>query len=447
MSLTRSSSQNSRSLTRLGRSDARSSSQNARSLTRLGRSDARSYSLLTIDEEVTPSLVAKAARLPQTQLYTNFVLTAFPCYFKATENRVPINWVEYVERRRNGTDAPFDWAIRSLTAIYAGSIHDDQRCMDAGRELYTRALRGLSGLVSDVSTAKSDEALSTAIALAVFEMLASTSEDGWISHAHGIRALMRLRGPKAHRTGFGCALYIAYRNVLITSALTTGEECFFEEPEWQELNRDIAAENAKQPASSVYTEISERAFREVVKLPGYVKIARSLCKAGPERLKHERPMLLQDVLATRAALRGIHTEFSMSVSTLRAGTTPRSGFIGPVPHDFFDGFSKLSIQGIRSAILLLNYIIILLDPSQRRAAEAENRSISNLTVTTKDPNSNLTRGAISGQLTPPASPRPRDLMVKPFSMPVTRKTPSSNWMDQIALTMGMAGVRVSLIDE
>jgi hypothetical protein len=399
---------------------------------------------------VAPSLVAKTVSAQQTQLYTNFVMAAFPCYFKATETRVPINWVEYVGGRCTIKSSPFDWAIRSLTTIYTGSLYKDPRYLDASRECYHRSLRGLSNLLNQVETAKSDEALSAAIALTVFEMHACTTPDGWIHHAAGIRAMMRLRGPQAHLQGFGCALYIAIRNTLVTAALVTGEPCFLEDHEWQELNEMIAAENAKQPDSSVYTDITERAFRQVVKLPGFVKRMRDLQDLPQKR---EQPALLRDILATRAALRGIHTEFSMSVSTLRAGREPETDFIGPLPHLFFDGFSTLSVQGIRSAILMSNYLIILLDPSQRNAAEAENRLVSDRMDSGSS--SDSSRGTCPGfknnsPLTPPGSPgstgRSR-LMIESQVTPETRQSPTTDWMDRIATTMGLAGVRVSLIDD
>ncbi|KAJ5454840.1 uncharacterized protein N7458_005796 [Penicillium daleae] len=407
---------------------ARSSSQELLWISREGRSDARYLTYSPSNENVTPSLVAKAAAAGQIQLYINFVLDAYPCYFKATETRVPVNWVEYVASRESG-DTPFDLAVRSLTTMYAGSRHNDPSYSDAGREFYIRAMRGLSKLLNDETKAKSDEALATAISLAVYEMHCSTTSDGWIHHAAGIRALMRLRGPRTHYNGFGCALYIAYRNTLVTSALVTGEDCFLEEPEWQALNEHIAAENAKQPDSSVYTDITERAFREVVKLPGFVRRMREI---------QGLPLNVQ---------KRIHTEFSMTASTLRAGREPKTGFIGPIPHHFFDGFSALTMQGIRSSILLLNYIIILLDPSQRPDAEAENRIIADRMRAARCPQSAESHDGSTSPLTPPGSPGRPHLMIESRVTPETRQPPTTDWMDRIATTMGMEGVRISLVDD
>lgn len=392
--------------------------------------------------------MARTVSAQQTQLFINFVLSAFPCYFKATETRVPVNWVEYVDARRGVADSPFDWAIRSMTTMYTGHLYGDPRYLHAGRELYTRALRGMSGLLSDVTTAKSDNTIATAITLTLVEMHSCNTAQGWMHHTSGIRALMLLRGPKAHRHGFGAAVYIACRTMLVASALVAGDACFLEEPEWQELNEQIAAENAKQPNSSVYTDITERAFREVVKLPGFVKRFRDLSAVGPDADKRKRTDLLRQVLATRAALRGIHTEFSMSVSTLRAGHEPEVGFIGPMPYHFFDRFSTLSIRGIRSGILLLNYLIILLDPFQRPAAEAENRII--ISERTRAVGGTGPRPGFyddSPHLTPPGSPGRARLVVDSMITPETRQPPTTDWLDRIASTMGMEGTRVSLIDD
>ncbi|KAJ5156865.1 hypothetical protein N7492_009668 [Penicillium capsulatum] len=338
-----------------------------------------------------------------------------------------------------------------MTTLYIGSLHNDPRYLDASHDLYIRALRGLSGLLNNASTAKSDNALATAIALGVVEMQCCHTADGWTRHASGIRALMRLRGPEAHLHGFGCALYVACRNTLVTAALVSGEKCFLEDPEWQELNEQIAARNAKQPDSSVYTDITERAFREIVKLPGFVKRLREALKSTPGVQKRQESPLLPQMLATRATLRGIHTEFSMSVSTLRAGHEPQADFIGPIPHHFFDGFSALSIRGIRSGILILNCLLILIDPSQRSAAEAENRILADQMQGTggtgRDSNSPSNSHPRGPPLTPPGSPGRARLRVESMITPENRQPATTDWMDRIATTMGLEGVRVSLIDD
>ncbi|KAE8158691.1 hypothetical protein BDV40DRAFT_11503 [Aspergillus tamarii] len=394
-----------------------------------------------INETVSHSLSVTAASSLQTQVFTNFVLSAFPCYFKCTETQVPVNWVEYVENRR-GTNSCFDWALRACTTSYAGAVHNDQRLLKEARVMYIQSLRCLGGLLSDVSTAKSDEALATAITLAVYEKHHCTDADSWLKHASGIRTLMKLRGPSAHLHGFGCAMYVAYRGFLVTAALVTGEECFLQEPEWQALNEEIAANNAKLPDSSLYTDVVERGFLEVLKIPGHVKQVRKLLSLSLEERARRQPDVLRGVQAARAALRGINTEFGISVSMRRTGQDARQNFIGPSPHFFLDGYSTLFASGVRSGLLILNQLVLAIDPTQRTSLELECPLLS--ADSCSSPASS--EGSVIRPLTPPDSPHAPQLVVESLITPTYRKPPTTDWMDHIAGTMGMDGVRVSLLE-
>lgn len=396
-----------------------------------------------MDEYINPSLTVKAIGTQQTQVFTNYILASFPCFFRCTEDRVPVNWVEYVDQRRGSMNSCFDWAVRACTAAYVGFLHNDLRYLHASQSLYHRALRGLANLLSSEVTAKSDEALAAAITLAIFEKHNCSSPDAWLRHASGIRTLMKLRGAKAHLQGFGRAMYIVYRNFLITAALVEGEACFLEEPEWRELNEKIAADNAKLPTSSLYTDVVERGFLEVLKIPGLVKRTRGLQHQTPKERAGTQPALLQDVQALRAALRGIYTEFGVSMSMLRSGQEANDTFVGPVPHFFFEGYSSLFARGIRLALLILNYLIVIMDPKQRATIDsdnfmllndmARNQQISHPTFKYKLP------------LTPPKSPGKPGIVVQSLITAETREPPTTNWMDRIITTMGLEAVHVCLV--
>lgn len=394
-----------------------------------------------INEKVSHSLSVTAVSSLQTQVFTNFVLSAFPCYFKCTETQVPVNWVEYVENRR-GTNSCFDWALRACTTSFAGAVHSDQRLLKEARVMYIQSLRSLGGLLSDVSTAKSDEALATAITLAVYEKHHCTDADSWLKHAAGIRTLMKLRGPSAHLHGFGCAMYVAYRGFLVTAALISGEECFLQEPEWQALNEEIAANNAKLPDSSLYTDVVERGFLEVLKIPGHVKQVRTLLSLASEERARRQPGVLRSVQAARAALRGISTEFGISVSMRRAGQDARQSFIGPSPHFFLDGYSTLFANGVRSGLLILNQLVLAIDRTQRASLELECQLLSGDSCSSPA----SSEGSVICPSTPPDSPFAPQIVVESLITPSYRKPPTTDWMDHIAGTMGMDGVRVSLLE-
>lgn len=442
---------------------------------------------LPIDQNVSPSLAVQALASQQTQIFANFVMTAFPCIFKSTETRVSLNWVEFVGNRQvepspSRSPSPssprttpsaepdcFDWALRCITCIYTGHLFNDQRFIDASRVLYSKALRGLGGQLSDESRAKSDLPLATAIMLSVYEMHACTTPDSWLRHCAGVAELMCLRGPEAHLHGFGRSTYIAVRPFLVTAALVTGQACFLERPEWQAMAAEIAADNARQPDSSLFTDITERAFMEITKCPGYVKRMRELLAVpddhrNKKRRAELRQSLLQSILGTRAALRGLHTEFGVAIATHNAGKDQNRDedrdydrkFVGPLPYVFFDGFSTLSIKGIRSAIILLNHLIYILNPDERPAIEAENRALSNAigeTAPAGGPKGGKHEG-MQSPLTPPRSPErigtgtgTMRLLCQSLITPETKEPPTGNWMDRISTTMGLDGVRVTLVED
>lgn len=399
-----------------------------------------------IDERISPCLTVGAIADQQHQIFVDYIMRCYPCLFKCTESRVPITCIEFVTNTQKISNA-IDWSVRATTATYTGLIHNDARFLEQGILAYLHSLRGLAGMLRDEQTAKSDETLATAMALAIFEKYACSSPDAWLRHAAGIKALMRLRGADAHLHGFGHAMYISYRHVFIAAALITGEECFLQDPEWQAVSERMVVENAKQPDSSVYTDIVERGFCEMARLPGYVKRARDLLarEKFPTKQKQSKSQkkqpgrrdLLRDILASRASLRGIHTELGVSASMLQSGQ--KQGFVGPIPHVFFDGFSTSIMRGVRSGIVLLNYLVMLLDPGERAAIEAENRPlISEQSEKSSDAGYSLP--------TPPSSTSPR-LVIESMVTANARNILTSDWMDRFMNTMGMDGIRVRLVED
>ncbi|KAH8435143.1 uncharacterized protein LDX57_012772 [Aspergillus melleus] len=458
--------------------DASSSSQQQPATLQTPRMIANYQSIsLRIDDTISPSLTVTALADQQTEVFTNYVLAVFPCYFKCTEKQVPVNWIEYVDSRRGSpSPSPFDWALRACTFAYTGALHNDPRFTHAGRDLYLRSLRGLAILLSSPTTAASDESLATAISLAIYEKHHCTESDAWLRHAAGIRTLLKLRGPAAHVHGFGRALYLAYRHFLITHALISGEPCFLETPEWRAVNEQIVADNAKLPDSSLYTDVIERASLVVIQIPGHVQEVRELQEKEKKPSKEQTTALLQRVQATRAALRGIHTEFGVAVSMLRAGQAqPQAqvhgetrsrcresdssgrGFIGPLPHLFFDRYSRLFDKGVRSGLRILNYCVWILDPSQRETLEDEIRLLEDRIEPSPSPlpsppsSSSSIASVFDTEddaflLTPPDSPGDGEvrLQIKSLITPETKRPPITPWMDRIMTTMGLDGVEVRL---
>lgn len=395
-------------------------------------------------------------------------MTAWPCLLKCTETRVSVTWVQFAASRGSGSPSnAFDVGLRSTTCSFMGSLQGNQRLLNAGRYLHGKTLLTLAARLNDPNSSRADDVVAAAITLSVYEMFFGATADAWLHHHAGIVQMMKLRGPGAHVDGFGRAIYIAYRGFLITAALLTGEACLFEQPEWQAMSEAIAADNAKQPDSSIFTEIAERAFREMTKLPGYLRRVRDLWNLPSNRQPLLRPQLLQEIIASRAALRGIHTEFGVTVAThggpdnknATLGDNSRHKFVGPIPYTFFDGFSSLSIEGIRAGIVLLNELLIVLapDPKTQHTLREEIRLLSPVLkkseritevvdVSPSSPSSSLV--PLSSMKSRTAS-RKRTFPIQCESLmtPELRQGPNTAWIDSIATSYGMLGVRIKRVEE
>ncbi|RJE18518.1 hypothetical protein PHISCL_09137, partial [Aspergillus sclerotialis] len=434
---------------------------------------------------LAPSLSLSAIVAQQPQIYTEYVMRCYPCLFKCIESRVPVTCFDWINALYSNTSdypsapTPLDWSLRAQTTTYIGLVHNDDRLLEAGNIAYIKGLKGLGRMLSNPERAKSDDALTTAMGLAIYEKYAHTMPDSWLRHAAGLRALMKLRGAGCALQGFGQTMYMAYRQLFITAALISGEECFLEGKEWMAVSEQLAIQNAKQPDSSVYTDIVERGFREMTRVPGYVKRTRELLSSQSPSAEHPkqkqktkqsqsqsqkqakavRKSLLQSILATRAALRGIHTELGISSSMLQSGTTD-AGFIGPIPYVFFDSFSTRTMRGIRSGIVVLNCLVALLDPVQRDALERENRtllpeSFDEVDHGNEKEDDRYEEGSSSFP-TPPQSAvevagngkgKRTRLVIENLISVHARQMLVSDWMDRLMTTYGMDGVRVYLVDE
>lgn len=424
-----------------------------------------------IDES---SLATRSTSTQHIQIFIDYIMVAWPCLFKCTEKSTSISWVAYAVSRGAGEEGnAFDLGLRSMTCSFMGAAGQDQTLINAGRQLYGKSLRCLASNLSRLQNAPTksvkkcggggggggggyvDEAvLAGAVLLSVYEMHHGASAEAWLYHHTGIIEMMRLRGAESHTmAGFGGAIYIAYRGFFITASLLKGEACLLEQREWQAMSERIEAENARRPDSSVFTEIAERAFREMVKLPGMLKRVKELWEMPSVNQFLVRPQLKQELATVRAALRGLHAELGITVATHGGPDNPAATiaddqkkgdiFVGPVSYKFFDGFSALAIRGIRSGIVLVDHLLLLLTP------EMDARQMLHEEIQTLSRDDGLTNhGFADGEAKPSpffimdTSKRPFPIRIESLMDPRVRQGPNTAWTDGIATSYGMLGVRI-----
>jgi hypothetical protein len=415
---------------------------------------------LAIDEALLPSLAARSTSTRHIQIFIDYIMVAWPCLFKCTEKSTQISWVAYAVSRGAGDDNnAFDLGLRSMTCSFVGAAGHDQTLINSGRQLYGKSLKCLASNLSRVQNAPKskkggyvDEAvLGGAVLLSVYEMHHGASAEAWLYHHAGIIEMMRIRGAESHTiTGFGGAIYIAYRGFFITASLLKGEACLLEQREWQAMSERIEVENARRPDSSVFTEIAERAFREMVKLPGMLKRVKELWEMPPVNQFLVRPQLKQELATVRAALRGLHTELGITVATHGGPDNPaatagqkRDMFVGPVSYRFFEGFSALAIRGIRSGIVLVDHLLLLLTPEMnlRQMLHEEIQTLSQDDGLTNH-SSVATEARPSPFFMMDTSKRPFPIRIESLMDPRVRQGPNTAWTDGIATSYGMLGVKI-----
>lgn len=416
-----------------------------------------------IDEAHVPSLAARSNSIQHVQIFKDYIMVAWPCLFKCTEKTTSVSWLAYAVSRGAGEDSnAFDLALRSMTCSFIGATARDEKLTNAGRQLYGKSLRCLASNLSKLQyTPKNrkgygsvdEEVLGGAVLLSIYEAYHGATAEAWLYHHAGIIEMMRLRGAESHSiTVFGGAIYIAYRGFFITASLLKGEACLLEQREWQAVSERIEVENARRPDSSVFTEIVERAFREMVKLPGMLKRVKDLWEMPPVKQFLVRPQLKQELAALRAALRGLHAEMGISVATHRSPSNPtatisqrekKEMFVGPVSYKFFDGFSALTIRGMRSGIVLVDHLLLLLTPEMdvRQKLHEEIQTLS------RD-DGVAAHSLVDGEAGPlpffqlDTSKRPFPIRIESLMDPRLRQGPNTAWTDGIATSYGMLGVRI-----
>jgi hypothetical protein len=311
----------------------------------------------SIDENLSPSLVQKLFVSQQPRLFMDFVCAAFPTLFFHNKFRSDVSFPEYIMQNFNKRSHQ-DSAVCCLSAVYLASLTKDSRLLRASRHMYGNALRQVNKAL-DTDEALSDILLSTVMMLTIYEIYAQTTPDAWIKHARGVKEMFLKRGAKSHISGFGRSCYYAYRGFLVAHALYEGIPCFLDEDEWQEFAAKVQEEDSKKPGEwSVFVNLSELIFMELVKCPRYVYDFRRLPLGTPP---HEREALISRIRDSCAKLKQMSDELLASImyhfQKKQGIEVNKNGFVGPAPSLFPDTNPTLLLQGATHCINALDKLL------------------------------------------------------------------------------------------
>ncbi|GIK06706.1 hypothetical protein Aspvir_002356 [Aspergillus viridinutans] len=324
----------------------------------------------SMDGKLAPGLASTATDTQMKEVFQYFVMVSFPGLFSAWRNRVQLNWLDFVRHHLDTSSQALIWSLRSLSVWHLGRAHNDQEKISASRHLYGRGLQHLICSLRNPRTATSNWTLMAAIHLGIYEMLDGLGEKSWLIHSRGIGKLFRLRGPEAHRDGFGRTLLVAYRSFLVADALVSQEPCFLEEPEWRAIVHDALAFERSAGKSCQLSETVELAFNEIVLCPGLFAQSRDFISQTGFKSEILRESLVAQI--TRCRDRLVELEGQMGPLSVKYDKKKvikwEEDAKSPIPTEFARKVAKFASRGTQSAIAVLNQLLVLLEADKNRSS-------------------------------------------------------------------------------
>ncbi|KAJ5589641.1 hypothetical protein N7537_012319 [Penicillium hordei] len=389
--------------------------------------EAQQYATIpraSMDGVLMPGLMSKALDRQCRNGFCDFVDTVFPNIYYSYSTRVELPWFEIAQYDR-GAGIAMEWGFRSLGSLQLGRVNGNQRQILASQEMYGRGLRYLVQAVRNPATVGTDDTLGAAILLGIYELMNATEENSWLLHSRGISHLLRLRGAKRHASGYGRTLLLSFRGLLVYEAFTRGEACFLESEEWRATLPETLEDEKRRGKSCGLGQLMDYAFNEIAQCPGFLAKTKTLVTSSPTT-NAERDDLMAAINSSREVLGDVEIQILAGIKADQEGNKKESrAFFGLIPHSIKNASVKFTLEGVHSAIALLQQLSVVL-VSDRSRQEAVTPWLK-LGPCKKDWKAIKTAGEIARAQ--------KDTRLHPIG-PQQQGSPSV-WHDRIALAMGM----------
>ncbi|KAJ5267173.1 hypothetical protein N7478_009981 [Penicillium angulare] len=408
----------------------------------------RHSATISLDENVSPSLVRKTFKAAQPQLFLDFITASFPTLYFHNRFRAGNDpgFPEYI-MMNFGQDAYLDSAICCLSSVYLAHLTQDPVLLRTSRRMYGVSLGEFIRAISTGNHASSDNMLCTAMMLSVYEMYAQTSPDAWVVHSDAVKRLMTSRGTNMHKSGFGRSCWIAFRGFHVATAVYQGKPCFLDQKEWQDYASQTMAEDAQKPGEwAAYAVISDKVFMEIAKCPRYISETRNLLSGSSTLVEIDHGFLIRRIQDTSHRLHALSAELRSCInahSQRQQGIIRRPGtFVGPVPEVFPETGPSLLLRGAENIQDTLRELCNRLE-GKFRCRVIEGLSPDSGTATLSD-------GSEDTPSPPTISPRTLTLPFRIHSELGRGPSRTSDrddpraviWLDRVASSMGVLGTKV-----
>ncbi|KAE8357382.1 hypothetical protein BDV27DRAFT_151367 [Aspergillus caelatus] len=276
-----------------------------------------------VQQQVAPSTNEHCEIKQQQPLaFTVFMNNAFPisqAYNKFRETNYP-NFAHYITSKFDQSVC-LDTSAYSVCLVFQSRADVEASQLNKGRHAYVHALRALQHALNSDQISNKPEMIGTSILLSIYEMrVPSEPHNEWSNHCLGVAALMKEMGAQSFAHGFARSCYIFFRGFLIAVAFHQQQPCFLEEDQWQQLAERIRVEDSqKLGISSIFVDVTERIFMELVKCPRYVYEAQvHQCIQNYQRAL----VLSSQILGAQNNLRSLVTQLKDLISTYQPGVIP-----------------------------------------------------------------------------------------------------------------------------
>ncbi|KAJ5548125.1 hypothetical protein N7513_005359 [Penicillium frequentans] len=402
---------------------------------------------ISLDENVSPSLVRKTFKAAQPQLFLDFISASFPTLYFHNRFRAggSPGFAEHITMNF-GKDAYLDSAVCCLSSVYLAHLTQDPALLRTSRRMYGLSLGEIVRALSIGDLGMSDNMLCACMMLSVYEMYAQTTPNAWVVHSDAVRRLMESRGPSQLTVGVARSCWIAFRGFHVATAISQGRPCFLDQEEWQDFTTKLMAEDSTKPGEwAAYALISDKAFMEIAKCPRYISEARDILSSSTKSV-HTVESLMQRIEDTNRRLHSLCSELRTCISAhaqRQQGITRRPGtFVGPVPEIFPETGPSLLLCGAENMQSTLRQLCDRLE-GKLRCQVVEDLSPGSGTGTLSDGSAD----------TPSPQPVRPDTMTLPFrvyselgrgpSQTSDRNDPRAViWLDRVASSMGVLGTKI-----
>ncbi|KAL4746738.1 hypothetical protein BDW72DRAFT_210169 [Aspergillus terricola var. indicus] len=333
------------------------------------------------DNTLAPNLATQALDLQCRALFEYLFNALTPHTLSTYKPRVELTLIDYIQQYPNPLPAQLLWATRCLATFHSSMSSTPQPGTPApldSRLMYQQAIRHLLISLSCPRSALSDETLAAAMLLCVYEMIDRTNPEAWLIHSRGIATLLRLRGPKAHRSGIGQTLLLCLRPILVAQALTRAEPCLLAEPAWRRLSNEMA--RSRKNGEHFLNTWTERSFVEIAMCPGLLARTQAILSEPDSGLSYEgegesrRKRLLAQIATTRVALRALNLQIEIEFGKYDVDERPHCSLrrlSECIPPDSAERFVLYLHRGIQVGAAMLDQLVTLLasDDKRRRCQE------------------------------------------------------------------------------